>query len=55
MQLKEVMETEVITTGGDESVTDAAKRMRATNVGVCVDKAYWFWKVAKHINDPGLC
>ena len=27
MQLKEVMKTEVITTGGNESVTDAAKRI----------------------------
>ena len=49
------MKTEVITAGQDAAMTDSAKRMRAVNVGVFVDKAYWFWKVAKHINDPGLC
>ena len=33
MQLKEVMKTEVITTSGNESVTDAAKSMREANIG----------------------
>ena len=36
MQLKEVMKTEVITVGRDETVTDAARRMREANIGCLV-------------------
>ena len=52
MQLKEVMKTEVITTNGNETVTDAAKRMRAANVGVCVDKAYRSWRSSAAFGSP---
>ena len=36
MQLKEVMKTEVITAGRDETVTNAARRMREANIGCLV-------------------
>lgn len=36
MQLKEVMKTEVITVGRDETVTNAARRMREANIGCLV-------------------
>ncbi len=36
MQLKEVMKTEVVTVGRNETVTDAAKRMREANIGCLV-------------------
>ena len=36
MQLNQVMKTEVITAGRDETVTNAAKRMREANIGCLV-------------------
>ena len=36
MQLKEVMKTEVVTVGRNETVTNAAKRMREANIGCLV-------------------
>ena len=36
MQLKEVMKTEVVTVGRDETVTNAARRMREANIGCLV-------------------
>ena len=36
MQLKDVMKTEVVTVGRDETVADAARRMREANIGCLV-------------------